>query len=404
MKRQRFNMIDRNPVVLVTGASGSLGYRLTEVLSLHMSIPVIAQVHSVVSAGRARLARLPCQVIEGDVTNPEGIFEHFDNVDVVVHCAFGTHGGPNNQRCVTVEGTRRMLESSIKHHVKKFIHLSSVVVVGHGLLSEVIDEDAPYQPCGDTYTDSKIEAEKIALSYAGSLPVIALRPTRIYGPRCDSWTYWPLIAIREGTAWLTDGGPGICPLVYIDNVVEAIMLSIKSEEADGEIFFVTDEENITWAQFYEDYCRIVGPGAEVESISSEYITTLIESKRPSMWRDSINGLVRMAGSGLHQLPRQVPAIRWLVDSLPKSAARSMVRTRNNMREGLCKPPSSSSEYEFLSEMDPGILQRNADAHTSSSVISIDKLRSKLGYRQLVTHEDGMRLTAQWARYARLTRA
>ena len=383
MRMREYDMMEKNPTVFITGASGSLGYRLAEVLSLEMNLPVIAQAHSLVSPGRARLARLQCSVITG---------------------AFGTHGDGAHKRNVTVEGTRRMLEASVRNGIKRFIHLSTAAVVGYKHQTINVGENEPYHPCGDTYIDSKIEAEKVALSYTESLPVVILRPTRIYGPRCDAWTFWPIYGIREGSAWLTDGGSGNCPLVYVDNVVEAIICAMMGDEGDGEVFFITDEEKITWARLYEDYCRIVGPGAHVKSVPVKEIYETVKSARRSIWKDSLCGLTRMAGAGLHQLPREVPVVRRIVDLLPRPIVRSAVKSKRALRKAFQQSSSTPSELNFLTDIDPGDLRRKAEAHTSHSVIVIDKLKRELGYRQIVSYIEGMRLTGEWARYARLTNA
>ena len=293
-----------------------------------------------------------------------------------------------------------MLEAASKNHVRKFIHLSTAAVVGYKHQNLTVDETTPYRPCGDTYIDSKIEAEKIALSYTGYLPVVILRPTRIYGPRCESWTVWPLSEIRQGRAWLKDGGPGVCPLVYVDSVVEAIIRAIVTDSGDGEVFFAADEERITWARFYEDYCRMIGPEAQVRSVSSSYIAQMIRANRLSLWTDSLRGLRRIGRSVLLQLPREVLAIQRLLDHLPQTFNKKARQAYEALQDS--DSPSGTSGLESLRHMDPGTLKRYADAHTSQSVIVIDKLKTKLGYRQIVSYADGMRLTNEWARYARLT--
>ena len=53
------------------------------------------------------------------------------------------------------------------------------------------------------------------------------------------------------------------PLVYIDNVVDAIILSMKRPEANGQIFNVADGERVSKREFIDNVIRPLHPRAIV---------------------------------------------------------------------------------------------------------------------------------------------
>src|SRR4029450_13488860 len=103
----------------------------------------------------------------------------------VVHVAavYRTAGHPDAYyRDVNVGGTERLLEASAREGVRRFVHTSTVGVLGH-IEHPPADEGAPFAP-GDIYQETKAEAERLALDFgrARGLPVAVMRPGAIYGP------------------------------------------------------------------------------------------------------------------------------------------------------------------------------------------------------------------------------
>src|SRR5205807_8592382 len=109
------------------------------------------------------------------------------DADVVVHCAAIFVDGPPvaDLRQVNVESLRVLLDACKGQALSRFIHMSSLGVYAprhhHGT-----DENEPLpRRHRDGYSQSKVEAEQLALRYYQDfgVPVVILRPGFVYGPR-----------------------------------------------------------------------------------------------------------------------------------------------------------------------------------------------------------------------------
>jgi nucleoside-diphosphate-sugar epimerase len=178
-----------------------------------------------------------------DVLDKNQVERAIEGVDVVVHCAVG----PGD---VTVKGTENMLAASHRHGVRKFVHLSTIDV--YGTVEGDVDETAPYQYTGSAYGDSKIEAEKLCWRYLErGVPTVILRPTIVYGPYCKLWVLKYAERLLSGKWGVFKGiGDGVCNLVYIRDLIDAIFLSVDSESAVGQAFNINGLERVTWNEYF----------------------------------------------------------------------------------------------------------------------------------------------------------
>ena len=237
--------------ILVTGAGGFVGGRVAESIYLSRFGEVRAGVRRWSSA--ARLCRFPLDVVMCDILEPEGIAEAVEGATAVVHCAY-----TDDKRSI-IEGTRNMLEASLRAGVERFVFLSTAEVYGNDVAGE-INESQPYEITGRDYADGKIEAEQVCLEYhAKGLPVTILRPSLIYGPLGQSWTVRVATRLQSGN-WGTfdEYGSGICNLVYVDDLVRAIFASIERPEGVGEAFNINGPDVVTWNEYFERFNAQLG--------------------------------------------------------------------------------------------------------------------------------------------------
>src|SRR5437870_11099134 len=169
---------------LITGATGFVGGHVAEACAGRGSAVVtIARP----SSDAALLEKLGVTILRGDLGHADIVAKALEGVDVVVHCAakVGDWGPVEDYRAVNVNALRGLLDACKTRPLKRFIHLSSLGVYAarhHYGTDET--EPLPAQHV-DGYTQTKVEAEKLALQYHKEqhVPVVVLRPGFIYGPR-----------------------------------------------------------------------------------------------------------------------------------------------------------------------------------------------------------------------------
>ena len=84
-----------------------------------------------------------------------------------------------------------------------------------------------------------------------------LRPSCVYGPGSPYWSVIPFKRIRKGKMKLIAGGRGAFNYVYIENLVDAILLAAEDDRALGQAFIVNDGVT-TWREFFSYYARLAG--------------------------------------------------------------------------------------------------------------------------------------------------
>jgi nucleoside-diphosphate-sugar epimerase len=386
--------------VLVTGASGFVGGRLAERLALQHGARVRVLVRGV--AGAARVARLPVELLRGDVTDATAMAEATAGCDVVFHCAYGTSGSQKRRAWVNRVGTRRVLAAAAAG-VQRVVHLSTLMVYGQTGDGD-LDETAPRRRFGNPYSDSKLAAEREAMAWAraGRAPVVVLQPTAVYGPWGGVWTAQPLQALRSGRWILVDDGAGTANAVYVDDLVSAMLLAATREGVVGEAFLVSGPEPATWRELYGRFAAMLEGGDRLVSMSA--------GEALAFWRRHRQGVPRLhreliaSVRGDRPLRDRLMATRELVAlrELASSILPEPWQERIKGRMGSAPPPASSGTPAAAGELpihplDPPLIGFFA----ARTRVRIDKARRLLGYEPAFSLARGMELTEQWARWAGL---
>ena len=139
------------------------------------------------------------------------------------------------------------------------MQLSSSDVYGHPG-SPAVAETQASAGFRNWYAQTKLEAEQ-AVSRAAAehgLDTVVIRPASVYGPRAAEMVGEIGTAIKGGYMLLVDRGRAIAGLVYVDNLVDAIMLALRAPEARGETFNVTDGLPVTWKQYTDSLAAGIG--------------------------------------------------------------------------------------------------------------------------------------------------
>jgi predicted dehydrogenase/nucleoside-diphosphate-sugar epimerase len=274
--------------LLVTGASGFIGGRVVEMLHLTGERKVRACINRWSSA--ARIGRFPVDIVRMNLMEPEAIAAALDGVTEIIHCAKGDEQ-------VTVKGTRNLLEAARRKGIRRFVHMSTTEVYGN--VSGTVDEDAPYQYTGNAYNRSKIEAEKVCWEYSQKgLPVSSLRPSIVYGPFSRNWSLHFANMLLQHKWGIYEGiGEGNCNLVYVDEVVNAILAALDSDQAVGEAFNIVGPEVVSWNEYFRRFNDSLGlpPLNTIGTAKASMRTAMMKPVRMlgGLVRDHFMGPVKM---------------------------------------------------------------------------------------------------------------
>jgi len=220
--------------LLVTGASGFLGGHVVEAFQKQgHEITVMARRTSDLSAVKESID----EIQYGDMTDLDSMVEASKGVDAILHCAgLVKMVVPYRQlRETNVEGTRKLVRAAAENGVERVIYASSLGV--HGMEG---DGKKPREK----YCRSKAEAEEAFFDECskGGVDGVALRPGVIYGPRDYTASYPMFRMMEEGNVYLIGDGNTRFPLIYIDDLVDMFLESLRSKRAPGMSFDLTGEE------------------------------------------------------------------------------------------------------------------------------------------------------------------
>jgi len=135
-----------------------------------------------------------------------------------------------------------MLEASVNAGVKRFVHGSSIGVYGSSLEGD-IDERSPLMP-NNIYGVTKLEGERLVLSFQDKLPVIIIRISETYGPG-DHRLLKLFKGIKKNIFLMIGNGENLHHLIFIDDLIEGLFLAATSKQAIGEIFVIAGKEPLT---------------------------------------------------------------------------------------------------------------------------------------------------------------
>jgi UDP-glucose 4-epimerase len=187
-------------------------------------------------------------VIEGDIRDIDAVDSAVEGVDYVFHqaalritrCA----EAPREAIQVLIDGTSNVLESAVRHKVKKIVAASSASVYGNPSYLPM-DEDHPFNN-RTLYGAGKIANEQMLRSYYEmfQLPYVAFRYFNIYGPRMDLDGVYTEVLIRWMDAIEAGQSPKIfgdgsqsMDFVFVEDVARANVAGLVSDVTD-EVFNV----------------------------------------------------------------------------------------------------------------------------------------------------------------------
>ena len=192
--------MDKNKIMLVTGADGFIGSHLTEMLlNEGYKVRALSQYNSFNNWGWLEGINHPnLEVATGDVRDPYYCKHISRDVDTIFHLAAliaipYSYIAPDSYVDTNVKGTLNICQAAKENGVRRVLVTSTSEVYGTAQYVP-IDEKHPKQP-QSPYSATKIGADAMAMSFynAFELPVVIVRPFNTYGPRQSARAIIPTI-------------------------------------------------------------------------------------------------------------------------------------------------------------------------------------------------------------------
>jgi nucleoside-diphosphate-sugar epimerase len=188
------------------------------------------------------------QVAVCSITDGERLAGLVRDADVVFHLAAAQHEAniPDVRYWeVNVEGTRILLDACVAGGVGRFVYGSTIGVYG-STVNGALDEWSPARP-DNSYGRSKLEAAELVRSYRDRLFVAIARIAETYGPG-DRRLLKMFRGIRSRTFFIIGDGANLHHPIYIDDLVDGLILAAASHNADGQTFVLAGQEPVTTEQ------------------------------------------------------------------------------------------------------------------------------------------------------------
>jgi len=274
---------------LVTGVAGFIGSNLLEAL-LKQGQRVVGldnfatgfqhnldQVEAAV--GAERWARF--KFIEGDICSLETCREACRDVDYVLHeAALGSVprsiDDPISSNASNVTGFLNMLVAARDARVKRFVYAASSAAYGDypGLPKVEHTIGRPLSPYGAGKYMNELYADTFGRCYG--METVGLRYFNVFGPRQDpDGAYaavipkWIAAMMRDETVYINGDGETARDFCYIDNVVQANLLSgtVDKPEAVNQVYNVAVGDSTSLNQLYASLRDLLS--SRVEGFNSQ---------------------------------------------------------------------------------------------------------------------------------------
>lgn len=247
-------------VVLVTGATGFVGRRLVAAL-----VDRGERVRVAVRTPQTGLTGVDAAVV-GDIHGHTDWGRALDGVDRVFHLAARTHvlddpaADPLREyRRINTEGTARLATAAARSGVRRFVYLSSIKVNGENTDAGPYTAASVPQP-EDAYGQTKWEAERALRGVEKHLGMeaVVLRPPLVYGPGVKANFLKLVDLVARGVPLPLGAVHNRRSLVYVENLVDALIVAGSHAAAAGGTFLVSDGEDVSTPQLVRALATALG--------------------------------------------------------------------------------------------------------------------------------------------------
>lgn len=236
--------------VLVTGGGGFLGKAIV--------VRLLQQNHHVVSIARGHYPELRVmrvETIQGDLADLDAITHAAEGCDAVIHTAAkaGVWGDTGEYYRANALGTANVIKACRVHGIRRLVYTSTPSITFTGRDQDGVDESVPVATeflCA--YPATKAMGEQAVRSSNGpDLATVALRPHLIWGPGDPHLVPRVLEQGRTGKLRIVGDGRKLVDSTYIDNAAHAHLCALDRLEPGaacaGKAYFISNGEPLAMA-------------------------------------------------------------------------------------------------------------------------------------------------------------
>jgi nucleoside-diphosphate-sugar epimerase len=317
--------------ILVTGANGFIGRTFCKRMKV--------EGYHVLGAFRntAQISGLPLgvQTVQiGSICSETNWSNALIGIDKIVHLAAQVNVLRKNAadpiaafRKINVDGTKCLAQQAVKAGVRRFVYLSTVKVYGEGRSAPYNEEDIPDPQ--DAYSVSKWEAEKVLnkISDETGMNTVILRSPLVYGPRVKTNFLRFMKLVDRGIPLPLECVNNRRSLIYLDNLVDAMIACIEHPKATGQTYFVSDGKDVSTPELIRLISKAMGKKARLFSFPPSILKTIGKITCRSQEIDRLIGSLCVDSCKIRTM------LGWYPPYTPEEGIRKTVLWYNNYGRG-----------------------------------------------------------------------
>lgn len=305
-------MNNNNQSILITGATGFVGSRLTNFLStqfpemeLRLAVrysPDELPVSGALSTGSIEVV--------GDINPYTNWTDALVGVDVVIHLAARVHVMKDvaldpleEYRNANTLATIHLAQEAAKAGVKRFIYLSSIKVNGEETITgQSYSEDSTPAPI-DPYGVSKWEAEQglEKVCEQTGMQFVIIRPPLVYGPGVKANFQKLMGLVTKGIPLPLGAVHNQRSMLALDNLVSFTTLVISSPQAANQCFLLSDGEDVSTTQLLKLLAKGMNKSSWLIPIPAFILRAIAQVLGASSAADRLLGSLQIDSSKARQL-------------------------------------------------------------------------------------------------------
>lgn len=286
--------------VLVTGASGFVGRSLVKALK-QQDMDVVGVGRQVTTSNADKFYSVPDFSVKGVWQEP------LVGCDVVIHLAARVHvmheasGNPLSEfHKVNVEGTQYLAESAVQSGVKRFVYVSSIGVNGSKTTFPLTDLEEPNPH--NAYALSKFEAEMVLgqIAKKTGLEIVIIRPPLVYGVDAPGNFAQMIKVLAKRIPLPLAAVRNLRSLIYVENLVDALILCAMHPDAAGQTYLVSDGEDVSTPDLLRKLAEAMGQPAHLFSFPTALLKLAGRLIRKSDQVDRVLGSLQVDSSKIRR--------------------------------------------------------------------------------------------------------